>query len=46
MLQILYRPQGSRSSYFALPSQTLAAFDEIENGIEEKITPLLSELFR
>jgi len=45
LLQFFYRPQNWRNGLFDLPAKTLSAFDEIENGIEEKITPLLSEFF-
>lgn len=45
LLQMFYRPRTSGGGLFALPSQTLSALDQIENSIEEKITPLLSELF-
>ncbi|MCL2223347.1 MAG: hypothetical protein FWB96_00085 [Defluviitaleaceae bacterium] len=45
ILQLLYKPQTANNGLFQLPEKTLSAFDEIENSIEEKITPLLSELF-
>jgi len=45
LLQAFYRPQLSRRGLLALPAQTLSIFDEIENGIEKNITPLLSDFF-
>jgi hypothetical protein len=46
LLQIFYRPRYSRSGLFDFPAQTLSMFDELENSIETKITPLLADLFR
>ena len=42
ILQLMYRPRASRSY---LPADTLSFLDELERGLEEKITPLLSDLF-
>ena len=41
LLQALYRPKVRRY----LPTRVLQVFEEIDNSIEEKITPLLSDLF-
>jgi len=41
LLQALYRPKVRRY----LPVKILQALDEIDKGIEEKVTPLLSDLF-
>jgi len=43
ILQALYRPRVIHNSF--LPKEALAFFDEIDNKIEEAITPLLDELF-
>ena len=43
VLQKLYRPRKGRRRF--LTAQALCALDEIDRRIEEKITPLLSELF-
>ncbi|MCL1882616.1 MAG: hypothetical protein FWF81_02540 [Defluviitaleaceae bacterium] len=45
ILQALYRPKSRQNRIFTVPAQTLTIFDEWENSIEEKITPLLSEFF-
>jgi len=45
LLQMFYRPHTSYNGLFDLPAKTLSAFNEIEKGIEEKVTPLLSEFF-
>ena|GEM_PF-635472 len=45
ILQIFYRPGGSQGGIFAFPEKTLSVFDELDARIEEKITPLLSDLF-
>ncbi|MCL2839325.1 MAG: hypothetical protein FWE05_01015 [Defluviitaleaceae bacterium] len=44
--QTFYKPLRPRSQNKVLASKVLAAFDEIDKNIEEKITPLLSGLFR
>jgi len=41
LLQAMYRPRAKR----ILPTDALRALDEIDKRIDEKITPLLSELF-
>jgi len=43
LLQAMYRPKASKKTI--LPAKTLHILDEIERKIEEKITPLLAELF-
>ncbi|MCL1862700.1 MAG: hypothetical protein FWF78_03940 [Defluviitaleaceae bacterium] len=43
ILQVLYRPRIVKSSVFS--SQSLSIFDELDKAIEEKITPIFSELF-
>ncbi|MCL2373540.1 MAG: hypothetical protein FWC78_09110 [Defluviitaleaceae bacterium] len=43
ILQALYRP-GTPKSY--LPKHTIEKLDKIETIIEEKITPLLAEMFK
>ncbi|MCL2386310.1 MAG: hypothetical protein FWC89_02055 [Defluviitaleaceae bacterium] len=46
LLQAFYRPRAARTGLLDVPSKTLSVFDELENSIEEKITPLLSDLFK
>ena len=41
LLQAMYRPRVTS----IIPSYTWLALDEIDKRIEEKITPLLAELF-
>jgi len=43
ILQAMYRPKVSRSRL--LSGEALSFIDELDKRIEEKITPLLSELF-
>jgi len=43
ILQAMYRPKVSRSRL--LSGDALSFIDELDRRIEEKITPLLSELF-
>ena len=43
LLQAMYRPKTSRLTI--LSARTLGILDEIDRGIEEKITPLLTEYF-
>jgi len=43
ILQKFYKPRRSKNSF--ITSQALSALDEIDRHIEEKITPLLAELF-
>ncbi|MCL2571905.1 MAG: hypothetical protein FWE11_05835 [Defluviitaleaceae bacterium] len=43
ILQKLYRPRRTKIPFFTI--QAMEALEEIDRRIEEKITPLLSELF-
>jgi len=43
ILQAMYRPRISYGSFFS--DNALTFLDELENTLEEKITPLLSDLF-
>jgi len=43
ILQALYRPRLSSNPFMS--GDTLSFLDELENAIEENVTPLLSELF-
>jgi len=42
ILQAMYRPKVSRNRF--LSGDALSFLDEIDNEIDEKITPLLAEL--
>jgi len=44
LLQKLYKPKRSKSSF--ITTKAMSALDEIDRHIEEKVTPLLSELFK
>ena len=43
ILQALYRPRAGRGRL--LSPKTLEALDDIDKGIEDKITPLLADFF-
>ncbi|MCL2406123.1 MAG: hypothetical protein FWC92_11350 [Defluviitaleaceae bacterium] len=43
ILQKLYKPRRGKSRF--ITTQALSALEEIDRHIQEKITPLLSELF-
>jgi len=43
LLQMFYKPRRGKSSLFT--AQAMSALDEIDRHIEEKITPLLTEIF-
>lgn len=43
VLQAMYRPKLSRSRLIS--KGALSFFDDLEKALEEKITPLLSDLF-
>ena len=45
ILQFMYRPRVSRNGFSFFSKDILSALDEIENGIERNITPLLSDFF-
>ena len=45
ILQILYRPKITRNGFSLFSKEMLTTLDEIESGIERRITPLLSDLF-
>jgi len=44
LLQKFYKPKRSKSRL--ITTQAMSVLDEIDRHIEEKITPLLSELFK
>jgi len=43
ILQALYRPKAAQYNFF--PAEMLSFIDELDIRIEEKITPLLEDLF-
>jgi len=47
ILQVMYRPHivRSQSRLNLISGDALTFLDELENTLEEKITPLLSDLF-
>jgi len=47
ILQAMYRPKISRNrlGLSLISGNALSFLDELENTLEEKITPLLSDLF-
>jgi len=44
LLQMLYKPKRSKGIF--ITNKAMSALDEIDRHIEEKVTPLLSELFK
>ena len=43
ILQAMYRPRISRNRFIS--GEALTFFDQLDSEIDEKITPLLAELF-
>ena len=43
LLQALYRPKSRQNSLISKEANTF--FDEIENALDEKVSPLLSDFF-
>ena len=44
ILQVFYRPPNRNNGIFSL--QTVSVFSELDDIIERKITPLLSDFFK